>query len=213
MEFVRINPYAMIKRIFDFIFSIFCLILILPVMGLLVFIIWIKLGRPVFFIQERPGRNGKIFKMIKFRTMSNTCDANGNLLADSLRTSGIGRFMRKTSLDELPEIFNVIKGDMSIIGPRPLLVKYLPYYTKRENKRHNIRPGITGLSQINGRNLLSWDERLEMDVIYVENQCIWLDIRILVLTFLKVIKQKDALPVSSEIIPDFDVYRKEQLKS
>jgi len=145
--------------------------------------------------------------------MTNASDAQGNLLPDQMRTAGLGRFIRKTSLDELPEFFNVLKGDMSLVGPRPLLVKYLPYFNERERKRHNVKPGITGLAQVNGRNLLTWDERLEMDVKYVENLTAWLDIKILFLTIIKVIRQKDVLAVSSETIPDFDDYRKDQLKN
>lgn len=145
--------------------------------------------------------------------MTNTLDAQGSLLPDQMRTTGLGRFIRKTSLDELPEFFNVLIGDMSLVGPRPLLVKYLPYFNERERKRHNVRPGITGLAQVNGRNLLTWDERLEMDVKYVENLTTWLDIKILFSTIIKVIRQKDVLAVSSEIIPDFDDYRKDQLKN
>ncbi len=144
--------------------------------------------------------------------MTNTYDDQGNLLPDQSRTTGIGRFIRKTSMDELPEFLNVLKGDMSLVGPRPLLVKYLPYFTEREKMRHNVKPGITGLAQINGRNLLTWDERLEMDVKYVENSSAWLDTRILFLTVLNVIRQKDVLAVSSETVPDFDDYRRNQLK-
>ncbi len=173
--------------------------------------VWFNLGWPVFYIQERPGRNGKPFNIIKFRTMTNKCDDHGNLLPDQERTTTIGRFIRKASLDELPEFFNVLKGDMSLVGPRPLLIKYLPYFTERERKRHNVKPGITGLAQVNGRNLLSWDMRLEMDVTYVENMSFWLDVRILFLTIINVIAQKDVLAVSSEQVPDFDDYRRDQI--
>lgn len=145
--------------------------------------------------------------------MTNARDAQGNLLPDQIRTTGIGRFIRKASLDELPEFFNVLIGDMSLVGPRPLLVKYLPYFTEREKIRHEVKPGITGLAQVNGRNLLTWDERLEMDVKYVENLSIRLDVKILFLTIVYVIRQKDVLAVSSETIPDFDDYRKDQLKN
>jgi lipopolysaccharide/colanic/teichoic acid biosynthesis glycosyltransferase len=200
------------KRIFDIIISLTGILVLLPFFIVLFALIWIKLGRPVFFTQERPGRHAIPFKMIKFRTMTNERDAQGNLLADHLRISGLGRFIRKTSLDELPELFNVLKGDMSVVGPRPLLVKYLPYYTEREQKRHNVRPGITGLAQVNGRNLLTWDKRLEMDVIYVETLSIWLDMRIIFLTMIQVIQQRDVLAVSSETVPDFDDYRKDQGK-
>jgi len=173
--------------------------------------VWFNLGWPVFYIQERPGRNGKPFNIIKFRTMTNKCDDHGNLLPDQVRTTTIGRFIRKASLDELPEFFNVLKGDMSLVGPRPLLIKYLPYFTERERQRHNVKPGITGLAQVNGRNLLSWDMRLEMDVKYVENMSFWLDVRIIFLTIINVIAQKDVLAVSSEQVPDFDDYRRDQI--
>ena len=199
------------KRIFDIIVSLIGIVVSLPFLIVLFALIWIKLGWPVFFTQERPGRNAIPFKMIKFRTMTNERDSEGNLLADHLRITGLGRFIRKTSLDELPEMFNVFKGDMSIVGPRPLLVKYLPYYNEREQKRHKVRPGITGLAQVNGRNLLTWDKRLEMDVKYVETLSIWLDMRIIFITFVQVIRQRDVLAVSSETIPDFDDFRKDQL--
>lgn len=201
------------KRIFDIIVSLIGLIVALPFLLVLFLLIWIKLGWPVFFTQERPGRNGIIFKMIKFRTMTNERDSQGKLLPDQLRITGLGRFIRKASLDELPELYNVLKGDMSIVGPRPLLVKYLPYYSERENLRHKVRPGITGLAQVSGRNLLTWDKRLETDVVYVESLSMRLDMRIIFLTFVQVIRQRDVLAVSSETVPDFDDFRKDQLNS
>jgi len=145
--------------------------------------------------------------------MTNASDAQGKLLPDQFRTTFLGRYIRKTSMDELPEFFNVLKGDMALVGPRPLLIKYMPYFTERERKRHEVKPGITGLAQVNGRNLLTWDERLEMDVKYVENISIWLDAKIFFLTIIKVIRQKDVLAVSSETVPDFDDYRKAQLRN
>lgn len=151
--------------------------------------------------------------MIKFRTMANSYDSQGNLLADQLRTTKLGRMIRKNSLDELPELINVFMGDMSLVGPRPLLIKYLPYFTQREKKRLEMRPGITGLAQVSGRNLLKWDERLETDVQYVENFSVFLDLKILLLTVINVIRQRDVLAVSSEFVPDFDDYRKDQLKN
>jgi len=201
-----------LKRLFDIVASLMGLIVFSPVLLVLFLLIWIKLGWPVFFTQERPGRNGRPFKMIKFRTMTNARDSSGDLLPDQLRITGLGRFIRKASLDELPELFNVLKGDMSVVGPRPLLMKYLPYYSEREKLRHQVRPGITGLAQVNGRNLLGWDERLEMDVQYVETRSFWLDIKIIFLTVVNVIKQQDVLAVSSETVPDFDDFRKEQSK-
>jgi lipopolysaccharide/colanic/teichoic acid biosynthesis glycosyltransferase len=201
----------LIKRLFDIIVSLIGILVALPLLILIFLLIWMKLGWPVFFTQQRPGRNAVPFRMIKFRTMTNERDAEGNLLPDQDRITGLGRFIRKTSLDELPEMFNVLKGDMSVVGPRPLLVKYLPYYSERENLRHKVRPGITGLAQVNGRNLLSWDKRLEMDVVYVESYTFWLDLKIIFLTFVQVIRQRDVLAVSSETVPDFDDFRREQL--
>ena len=198
------------KRIFDIVVSLAGILVFLPFLLVLFILIWINLGWPVFFTQERPGRFAVPFKMVKYRTMSNARDSQGKLLADHLRVTGLGRLIRKTSLDELPELFNVLKGDMSLVGPRPLLLKYLPYYTEREQKRHQVRPGITGLAQVSGRNLLSWDKRLEMDVIYVETRSFRLDMKIIFLTAYQVIRREDVLAVSSETVPDFDHYRKEQ---
>jgi lipopolysaccharide/colanic/teichoic acid biosynthesis glycosyltransferase len=200
--------YRYFKRWLDFLSSLMAIVLLAPVLILLIILIRVKLGGPVFFTQERPGLGGKAFKMVKFRSMTNERDEQGELLPDQLRITTLGRFLRKTSLDELPELFNVLLGDMSVIGPRPLLMKYLPYYTEREMKRHQVRPGITGWAQVNGRNLLNWDKRLEMDMEYVETMTLWLDIRILFRTINDVIRQKDVLEVSSETVPDFDDYRK-----
>ncbi len=202
--------FPVMKRLLDLLLAIVLLMVLSPLFLILVLVIWIRLGRPVFFTQERPGKGGKSFRMIKFRTMRDDRDSSGNLLPDHLRTPRVGRIIRKTSLDELPEIINILRGDMSLVGPRPLLMKYLPYYTEREKKRHLTRPGITGLAQVSGRNLLSWDERLETDVQYVEQLSFRMDIVILFRTIIHVIRQKDALAVSSEVIPDFDDYRKAQ---
>jgi len=206
----KISIYFSLKRIVDFVLSFILIVGISPVIIILFLVIWLKIGWPVFFTQLRPGKHGKAFKIIKFRTMVNAYDPQGNLLPDNLRTPGIGRLFRRTSLDELPEFLNVLKGDMSLVGPRPLLMKYMPFFTEREQKRHNVKPGITGLSQVNGRNLLTWDQRLEMDVQYVENSSIILDIKILLLTIRDVIFQRGVLEVSSEQIPDFDDFRKRQ---
>jgi len=157
------------------------------VLVLLTLIIRVLIGYPVFFQQVRPGLEGRPFKMIKFRTMTNQCDASGNLLPDAKRLTAFGRFLRSTSLDELPELWNVLKGDMSLVGPRPLLMEYLPLYSPEQARRHEVRPGITGWAQVNGRNAISWDEKLDLDVWYVDNQSIWLDIKILWLTVKKVI--------------------------
>ena len=175
------------KRLFDLVVTL----LLLPFIFLLCFIITlfvkIKLGSPVIFVQPRPGLNGNIFNMIKFRTMTNKCDLDGNLLPDSIRLTKFGQLLRLTSLDELPGLWNVIKGNMSLVGPRPLLVEYLPLYNDRQMRRHEVLPGITGWAQVNGRNSISWDEKFDLDVWYVDNQSIWLDLKILWLTVKKVI--------------------------
>jgi lipopolysaccharide/colanic/teichoic acid biosynthesis glycosyltransferase len=204
--------YRILKRWLDFFSALVAIILLSPLLILLMILIRLKLGGPVFFTQERPGRDGRAFKMIKFRSMTDERDAQGVLLPDQERITKLGRFLRRTSLDELPELFNVLKGDMSVIGPRPLLMKYLPYYTPREMRRHEVRPGITGWAQVNGRNLLNWDRRLEMDVEYVESMSLGMDIRILFRTIGDVIRQSDVLEVSSETVPDFDDYRKQSKK-
>jgi lipopolysaccharide/colanic/teichoic acid biosynthesis glycosyltransferase len=149
------------------------------------------MGRPILFRQKRPGLNEEIFGIYKFRTMTNDTDEDGNLLPDEQRLLGLGKTIRSLSLDELPQIFNVLKGDMSFVGPRPLLVQYLPLYNDRQKKRHDVKPGITGWAQVNGRNAISWEQKFEYDVWYVENQSFWLDIKILWLTFLKVVKRSD----------------------
>ena len=174
------------KRVFDVVFSGGALVVLSPVLAVTAVLVRIKLGKPVVFCQERPGKDEKIFKMYKFRTMTNTCDEEGNLLPDEKRLTPFGRMLRKTSLDELPELFNIFKGDMSIVGPRPLLCSYLPYYTEREKKRHSVMPGLPGLAQVNGRNMLVWDERLELDVRYAENITFIGDMKIIVRTVTKV---------------------------
>jgi len=175
------------KRLFDLVVTL----LLLPFIFLLCFIITlfvkIKLGSPVIFAQPRTGLNGNIFNMIKFRTMTNKCDLDGNLLPDSIRLTKFGQLLRLTSLDELPGLWNVIKGNMSLVGPRPLLVEYLPLYNDRQMRRHEVLPGITGWAQVNGRNSISWDEKFDLDLWYVDNQSIWLDLKILWLTVKKVI--------------------------
>jgi lipopolysaccharide/colanic/teichoic acid biosynthesis glycosyltransferase len=201
--------YKYFKRFFDFLSSFIAIVLLSPILIVLMVLIRMKLGGPVFFTQERPGLKARPFKMIKFRSMTNERDEQGALLPDLERITALGRFLRRTSLDELPELFNVLRGNMSLIGPRPLLMKYLPYYTEREMRRHEVRPGITGWAQVNGRNLLQWDKRLEMDVEYVESMSFLLDIRILFRTVSDVLRQSDVLEVSSETVPDFDDYRQQ----
>lgn len=180
-----------LKRFFDVVVSLVGGLALFPLMVLVVLLVSCRLGRPVFFLQERPGLNGIPFLMIKFRTMSDARDTNGELLPDVDRLTSLGRFLRSTSLDELPELWNVLKGDMSLVGPRPLLVEYLPLYSERQSRRHDVRPGVTGWAQVNGRNALSWEEKFELDVWYVENHSLWLDIKILFLTVWKVVKRDD----------------------
>lgn len=177
------------KRFFDVVLSLVGGLLLLPVFVVVVILVKLRVGSPVFFRQKRPGLHGKEFTMIKFRTMSNRKGENGALLPDEMRLVPFGSWLRSTSLDELPELINVIKGDMSLVGPRPLLCEYLPLYSDRQLRRHEVRPGITGWAQINGRNALSWDEKFELDVWYVENRTLWLDIKILFLTVMKVVRR------------------------
>ena len=175
------------KRLFDLVVALLLLPFIFLMCLMIALFVKIKLGSPVIFTQLRPGLNGKIFNMVKFRTMTNKCDLDGNLLPDSIRLTKFGKLLRSTSLDELPGLWNVIKGNMSLVGPRPLLVEYLPLYNDRQMRRHEVLPGITGWAQVNGRNAISWNEKFDLDVWYVDNQSIWLDVKILWLTVKKVI--------------------------
>lgn len=199
-----------IKWMLDVVFSLLLLILLSPL--LLVVTIWLHFankGAGAFFTQERPGKDEKIFKLYKFKSMTDERDAEGYLLPDSERITRAGRFVRSTSIDELPQLWNVLKGDMSFIGPRPLLVRYLPYYTEREHRRHDVRPGITGLSQVSGRNNLKWDERLEMDVRYVEEICFIQDFRIAIDTIKKVFRQENIVVVMDPTVNvPLDEYRR-----
>ena len=175
------------KRVIDFILVFYVLALIWPI--LLLVALWLHFankGTGAFFTQERPGKNGKIFKVIKFKTMTDERDADGNLLPDADRLTNVGRFVRSTSIDELPQLINVLKGDMALIGPRPLLVQYLPLYSKEQARRHDVRPGITGWAQVNGRNAISWTKKFELDVWYVDHCSFWLDVKIIFLTIKKV---------------------------
>jgi len=177
-------------RIFDITISFLLLVLISPLLIIISILIKYKLGSPVLFKQLRPGQNGKPFLIIKFRTMENLTDSFGNQLSDNERLTSFGKFLRSSSIDELPELWNVFKGEMSLVGPRPLLMEYLPLYTKNQARRHAVKPGITGWAQINGRNSVSWEEKLEMDVWYVDNKSFSLDLKILFLTFFIVINKK-----------------------
>lgn len=175
------------KRMFDLVFSICALIIFIPCILILVPLIMTILGYPIFFKQYRPGLDGKLFYIYKFRTMTDEMDHEGKLLADEFRLTYLGKFLRKFSLDELPQLINVIKGELSLVGPRPLLMEYLPLYSSEQARRHNVKPGITGWAQVNGRNAISWERKFELDVWYVDHQSFWLDLRILWLTFKKVL--------------------------
>ena len=177
------------KRVLDFLFSLVILIVFSPIMILIFILLTINFGKPIF-LQKRPGKNGKIFYIIKFKTMNDKKDENGDLYPDDVRLTTVGKIVRKTSLDELPQMLNVIKGDMSIVGPRPLLPEYLSLYSAEQSRRHEVKPGITGWAQVNGRNAISWKEKLELDVWYVDNQSFWLDLKILFLTIRKVFKSE-----------------------
>lgn len=195
------------KRLIDFLVAFFALLLLSPLfLAVTVGLFIANNGKP-FFFQKRPGKDEKIFKIVKFKSMNDKKDSNGNLLPDAQRLTKVGAFVRKTSLDEIPQLINVLKGDMSLIGPRPLLVQYLPYYTEREKLRHTVRPGITGFAQVNGRNTVNWDERLEMDVQYVENLSFVNDLNILIQTVKNVINRKDIVIVPGELYTTLDKYR------
>ena len=181
----------MLKRVLDIAIASSALVLLSPVYVLVAYKVRKNLGSPVLFRQVRPGLNGKPFEMIKFRSMKDAFDLDGNPLPDSERLTPFGKMLRATSLDEMPELWNVIKGDMSIVGPRPLLMEYLPLYNREQAKRHNVRPGITGHAQVNGRNAISWEKKFELDTWYVENQSLWLDFKIMLKTVKKVIAKDD----------------------
>ena len=194
------------KRFIDFTIALIALLIIWPILAIIT--IWLHFankGAGAFFLQERPGKNCKIFKVIKFKTMTDERDAEGNLLPDAQRLTKVGRFVRATSVDELPQLINVLKGDMALIGPRPLLVKYLPYYTNEEQLRHTVRPGISGWAQVNGRNAINWDRKLSLDVEYVKNLSLMMDIKVLFKTIKNVISRAD---IVLQAIPDLDDERK-----
>ncbi|MCO7595996.1 MULTISPECIES: sugar transferase [Pseudomonas] len=188
----------MSKRIFDIFASLFGLFILAPVILIISWQVKKKLGAPVFFRQVRPGLHGRPFEMIKFRTMRDAYGADGKPLADVERMTPFGQFLRSTSLDELPELWNVLKGDMSLVGPRPLLMEYLPLYNPYQYRRHEVRPGVTGWAQINGRNALSWQEKFELDVWYVDNRSLWLDFKIILLTIRKVVR-RDGISAAGEV--------------
>jgi undecaprenyl phosphate N,N'-diacetylbacillosamine 1-phosphate transferase len=180
-----------VKPLGDKLFALFLILLFSPLMIIVGLLIYLKMGKPILFRQQRPGFHGKIFEIIKFRTMNNLRNKEGELLPDKERLHGVGEWIRRLSLDELPQLFNVLKGEMSFVGPRPLLVEYLELYTDEQKKRHNVKPGITGWAQVNGRNAISWEQKFNYDVWYVDNQSFFLDMKILWLTLLKVVQRSD----------------------
>lgn len=192
-----------IKRAFDFLLALVAIIVLSPIMLIVAILVRTKLGSPVLFKQQRPGKNEKIFNMYKFRTMTDERDENGELCSDEIRLTDFGKKLRSTSLDELPELFNILLGDMSIVGPRPLLVKYLPLYNAEQRKRHNVRPGFTGLAQVNGRNSISWEEKFEWDVEYVENISFIGDLKIILKTFSVVLKKEGINSDSAVTMEEF----------
>jgi len=192
-----------IKRAFDVAVSALLLAILCPLIFIISIAVLVDTGRPVFFVQTRPGYKGKPFRMYKFRTMKDLKDENGNLLPDELRITRLGEFLRSTSLDELPQLFNVLKGDMSLVGPRPLLMEYLPLYTPEQMRRHDVKPGMTGLAQVKGRNLLTWEEKFELDVYYVDHWSLILDFCILLLTVWKVLIREGISQEGHATMPDF----------
>jgi sugar transferase EpsL len=193
----------MIKRIFDTIISFLAVIILSPIFAFISIMVIIKFGWPVFFTQTRPGFKAKPFKIIKFRTMTNEKDENGELLPEELRITPFGMWLRSTSLDELPELFNVLKGEMSLVGPRPLLMEYLPLYNAYQKRRMDLKPGITGWAQVNGRNAIPWPEKFRMDIWYVDNQSFWLDMKIIFLTLMKVISREGISHENEVSMPKF----------
>ena len=199
--------YIYIKNIIDFIFAVLILITSLPLLFVISFFVYLHLGSPIFFIQERPGYRGKIFKLIKFRTMRNIYDKNDLILSDKNRQSKFGNWLRKTSLDEIPEVLNIILGQMSFVGPRPLLCEYLNLYSSKQLMRHNVKPGITGYAQINGRNKIGWDEKLNYDIFYAKHISFWLDMKILIKTISVIFSQNGINHKNHVSMPHFRGYK------
>lgn len=202
-----------IKRLLDIVISLTALVVLSPILLVVAILVRCKLGSPIIFHQQRPGYNEEIFKLCKFRTMTDERDENGELLPDAVRLTKFGRMLRATSLDELPELWNILKGDMSLIGPRPLLVSYLPYYTKEEKLRHTVRPGLTGLAQVSGRNLLDWDKRFATDVEYVRNLTFAMDVKIFFLTIKKVFVRENIEVDTNQVEGNFAEIRKAKLEA
>lgn len=195
--------YKYIKRFFDIISSLFALIILSLILVITAILVKLKLGSPVIFKQERPGKDNKIFTLYKFRTMTDERDEDGNLLPDEVRLTRFGQFLRNTSLDELPELINILKGDMSVIGPRPLLVQYIPLYNEHQNRRSEVKPGLSGWAQVNGRNTVTWEDKFDMDVFYVDNYSFLLDVKILFMTVINVLKHEG---ISSETSVTMEVF-------
>lgn len=193
----------LMKRVLDILGAGFGLLVLSPVLLIVALLIRLQMGPPVFFRQTRPGLHGEPFEMIKFRSMRDAHDADGNPLPDEDRITGVGRFLRATSLDELPELWNVLKGEMSLVGPRPLLMEYLPLYSPEQARRHEVRPGVTGWAQVNGRNAISWDEKFALDVWYVDNRSLWLDLKIIWLTLRKVLRREGISAAGEATMPKF----------
>jgi lipopolysaccharide/colanic/teichoic acid biosynthesis glycosyltransferase len=193
----------MLKRLFDVLISFALLLVLSPAIMIILFLVSVNMGKPVLFLQMRPGKGGDAFKLLKIRSMKDTFDADDKLLSDAERITPFGRFLRNNSLDELPSLLNVLKGEMSLVGPRPLLMEYLPLYSAEQRRRHEIRPGITGWAQINGRNAVSWDEKFKMDVWYVDNRSLWLDLKVLFFTVKKVIMRDGISAKNCSTMPIF----------
>ena len=204
------KPYGFyerfVKRPLDCFLATLALVILSPILCILALLVRVKLGSPILFTQERPGRDEKVFKLYKFRSMTNQRDENGNLLPDDVRLTKFGKALRSTSLDELPELLNIVKGDMSVVGPRPLLVKYLPWYTEEQTHRHAVRPGLTGYAQVHGRNALNWDDKFAMDVKYANRVTFWGDFKIVVDTVVKVFKREGISSATSATMEDFEDY-------
>lgn len=211
------KPYGPYEKYFKRALDVFCGLAALLVFWWLYIIVAIlvriKLGSPVLFRQERPGKNEKVFRLYKFRTMTDARDENGNLLPDEVRLTKFGRALRATSLDELPEVFNILKGEMSVIGPRPLTIQYLPYYSEEERRRHDVRPGLSGLAQVNGRNFIDWDHRLALDVQYVKKITFLGDLRIILQTALKFVKKEDVAVDANKVEPNFAEERRSKMQA
>ena len=195
--------YKYVKRILDIISSLLAIIILSPLLAVTSVLVKTKLGSPVLFKQERPGKDEKIFTLMKFRTMTDERDENGELLPDEVRLTKFGKFLRSTSVDELPELFNILKGDMSVIGPRPLLVKYLPRYNEHQHRRHEVKPGLSGWAQVNGRNAISWEEKFDFDVEYVDNYSLLMDIKVLFMTVANVLKRDGISSETSATMEEF----------